>query len=503
MQILMTCQLKRLKSSKYSDQVIKAEIEGSKCQMKAFNSFLPVVKNVGIAEKRLQHDGKSIVTVYPGTIFHRKPLRMHNFDCSSDENESNPFTEINLYGNLHHAFLRGRSSITHDCIHASNYYFEDGLRKVRPYYMVMETIIRNLDKPVTLQEYLYKVIPSEKLSMVEMRLKLSSFHSNLRPCKPTQLVYNGDYLTNVAHRHEGAVLDQEIQVIYEDENIVVVNKPATIMVYPVGKYRFNTVKFIMAKEKGYMDLRPVHRLDKNTSGVCIFAKGPQISQEIQQRFRDTQVEKEYLALVDGEFPSGEVVMDKPLTTNFYVNTTLNEKDPKPCLTQFERLAYNHESNTSLVKCIPKTGRTHQIRKHLLLLGHPVINDYIYNDIDEKRRFVVDPDRLDIAYNIVKKRLSSCCDPQLIKNATLFCCSTNNTDWQDVLTTNHGRCQQDCIFCQLGSDYERHIAKMQVMPMCLHSYRYKFSHYEFEAPLPKWATDSQYLNEQILQTRQLT
>ena len=81
-------------------------------------------------------------------------------------------------------------------------------------------------------------------------------------------------------------------------------------------------------------------------------------------------------------------MDKPLTTNFFTNSTLKEKKPVEALTIFERLSYDPYTNTSMVKCQPKTGRTHQIRRHLKMLGHSIVNDVDYNDND-----VIDYDQL--------------------------------------------------------------------------------------------------------------
>ena len=70
-----------------------------------------------------------------------------------------------------------------------------------------------------------------------------------------------------------------------------------------------------------------------------------------------------------------------MNSRHYANTTLKEKEPVPSLTIFERLSYDSETNTSLVKCEPKTGRTHQIRRHLKMLGHCIVNDVNYNEKD--------------------------------------------------------------------------------------------------------------------------
>ena len=106
------------------------------------NSFLPYVKNVGIAEKRLQHDGRCIVTVYPTMTVHKSPLQFKNYQPANSE--ENPFLALKYADRYQFAYYKNRPKITEECVHSSEYYFEDGLRKVRPYYMVRECHVKGL-----------------------------------------------------------------------------------------------------------------------------------------------------------------------------------------------------------------------------------------------------------------------------------------------------------------------------------------------------------------------
>jgi len=176
------------------------------------------------------------------------------------------------------------------------------------------------------------------------------------------------------------VTSESVELLHVDEVVVVVNKPASIPVHPTGRYRHNTVLFILAKEYGLKNLYPVHRLDKLTSGLLLFARNPQRAEKIAAEIRThTSVRKTYLARVVGEFPAAKVVCAEPILVAIDIGSReLNKVHPqgKPSETHFKRLFY--DGTHSVVKCKPKTGRTHQIRVHLQHLGHPIVNDPLYN-----------------------------------------------------------------------------------------------------------------------------
>ncbi|XP_075386961.1 pseudouridylate synthase RPUSD2 isoform X2 [Tenrec ecaudatus] len=190
---------------------------------------------------------------------------------------------------------------------------------------------------------------------------------------------DNDFLRNTVHRHEPPVTSEPIRLLAENEDVVVVDKPSSIPVHPCGRFRHNTVIFILGKEHRLKELRPLHRLDRLTSGVLMFAKTAAVSERIHEQVRDRQLEKEYVCRVDGEFPLEEVTCKEPiLVVSYKVGVCRVDPRGKPCETVFQRLSFNGHS--SVVRCRPLTGRTHQIRVHLQFLGHPILNDPIYNSV---------------------------------------------------------------------------------------------------------------------------
>lgn len=203
------------------------------------------------------------------------------------------------------------------------------------------------------------------------------------------------------HRHEPPVTADPIGVVHEDEDIIVINKPAGVPVHPAGRYNYNSVVEILRAERGYtFNPSPCNRLDRLTSGVMFIGKNRKAADDLSVQIKQRTVKKEYVARVVGEFPEGEVVCEKPiLQISPKLGLNRVRANGKEARTVFRRLAYyppreDREKPSvdekdaegkpwkrlrgySIVRCMPLTGRTHQIRVHLQFLGHPISNDPIY------------------------------------------------------------------------------------------------------------------------------
>ena len=257
-------------------------------------------------------------------------------------------------------------------------YFEAGLRKVRPYYFTFTTHAKGRwcgDKLSDVFAREFRALDPEeyKRCIEEGLVKVNDEQSSV-----DYVVQNNDFISHTVHRHELPVTGEKIRVIHEDDDWVVVDKPASVPVHPCGRYRHNSVIFILAKELGFKSLHTVHRLDRLTSGVLIFSKSSAKARLMEQLIKAREVEKEYVCRVVGEFPGDEeIVCDQPLETISYkIGLVVVDKAGKESKTIFTRIAY--KDGVSIVRCRPRTGRMHQIRVHLQYLGFPIANDPLYN-----------------------------------------------------------------------------------------------------------------------------
>lgn len=221
------------------------------------------------------------------------------------------------------------------------------------------------------------------------------------------IVKNGDLISHTMHRHEPPVTAEPIGIVHEDDGMIVINKPAGVPVHPAGRYNYNSVVEIMRAERGHgFNPMPCNRLDRLTSGIMFMGKNARAAEDVGIQIRERTVRKEYVARVKGCFPEGDVMCDQPIlaiSPKLGLNRVrANGKDAK---TVFKRLAYYPPSDItssdteadfieagsddnagmpwrtkegySIVRCLPLTGRTHQLRVHLQFLGHPIANDPIY------------------------------------------------------------------------------------------------------------------------------
>lgn len=235
------------------------------------------------------------------------------------------------------------------------------------------------------------------------------------PAQVDTPVKNGDLISHTLHRHEPPVTSLPIGMIYEDDNMAVIDKPAGVPVHPAGRYNHNSLTNMIQSARSWKP-HPANRLDRLTSGVMFFGKSPRAAEEIGQQLRERTVQKEYIARVKGRFPDGVVMCDQPILKISHAlglnRVRANGKDAK---TKFRRLAYyrpgrqtaqtatatttttaetpssnqrpatpplvssEEDEGYSIVHCFPLTGRTHQIRVHLQFLGHPITNDPIYSN----------------------------------------------------------------------------------------------------------------------------
>lgn len=183
--------------------------------------------------------------------------------------------------------------------------------------------------------------------------------------------------------------DIDLNIVYEDEHIVVVDKPAGMVVHPgIGQEQGTLVAGLLARYPELVELQDdplaqgrmgiVHRLDKETSGLLVTARNLDALQNLMQQFQERTVEKIYLALLERPPKTLTGVIDAPIGRDLKQRKRMGVRnDGKPAVTEFEVIDSNFRDGRTLVKIHLMTGRTHQIRVHMAFIGCPVVGDTVY------------------------------------------------------------------------------------------------------------------------------
>ena len=198
-----------------------------------------------------------------------------------------------------------------------------------------------------------------------------------------------------------------IPVIFEDDTVLVINKPSGLVVHPFDYSTEETLldflithapdifsidNPITLQDKRIINLGGiVHKLDRDTSGVMVIAKNKKTFDELQAQFRNHTTKKTYLALVEGIVIEVEFIIDAPLGRNKKdYKQQVNPENPRGELRNAVTgvKVVTRSENTTLVELAPKTGRTHQLRAHMSHIGHPIVGDYAYGSTHDSPRIML-------------------------------------------------------------------------------------------------------------------
>jgi 23S rRNA pseudouridine1911/1915/1917 synthase len=221
---------------------------------------------------------------------------------------------------------------------------------------------------------------------LQERIRAGSVLVNGARAKAATRVKTGDTITVIVTPEPGARVDQAaipLRILHEEPLFVVLDKPAGAVIHPVGKYVLDTLMNVLHARYRPEGIVPmvVHRLDKDTSGVLVVAKDEAARKTLGAAFEGRDVAKEYLAIVAGTLAADRTI-DLPIgpdPSGFNKTKMACVPDGRPSRTEV-RVEARFPSAT-LVRCIPHTGRQHQIRVHLAAIGHPILADALYGGRD--------------------------------------------------------------------------------------------------------------------------
>lgn len=173
-----------------------------------------------------------------------------------------------------------------------------------------------------------------------------------------------------------------LHIVFEDDHVLVINKPAHMDVHPTQPNQTNTlanaVAFHFQCEGIYSKVRHIHRLDRDTSGVILFAKHALAGAVLDKYLAERTIHRTYVALVHGYVKQKKGTIKAPIGRDRHHPTRRRvSKTGDTAITHYERLQYDNQKNVSLVRLTLDTGKTHQIRVHMSYIGHPLVGDTLY------------------------------------------------------------------------------------------------------------------------------
>lgn len=233
--------------------------------------------------------------------------------------------------------------------------------------------------PQVPQSHIYKLLRLKRVRVNGIRAREDTL---LRP--GDRIVVRGDAEKLLSAPAQAPTFGQRLTVLYEDEDLMAIDKPAGLAIHPGSGIEGPTVVELARAHvgpvaAGSFEASPAHRLDRDTSGVVLVAKTRKAMMRLTEMFTAGTVHKRYLALAKGRLPEERGVIDVPLQEHEQTARSRAQRGVKlqEAITHWQRLSEG--AGVSLLACRIETGRTHQIRRHLAAIGHPIAGDRRHGD----------------------------------------------------------------------------------------------------------------------------
>ena len=243
------------------------------------------------------------------------------------------------------------------------------------------------DARLRLDQFLAKQLPEYSRSRLQQLIRSGFVRLNKQTTRPRQIVRGGDKIHLIEPPLEKIEMRPEpipLDVLFEDDDLIIINKPADLTVHPgAGQREHTLVNALLSHCTTLSGIggkeRPgiVHRLDKETSGCLVVAKNDIAHRELSKQFAARTVEKIYLALIAGKLRKPTGVIEENIGRHPVQRKRMSVSSKRGRAAKTEYRVIRSSDQASLVECRLHSGRTHQIRVHLHHLGHPVLGDKIY------------------------------------------------------------------------------------------------------------------------------
>ena len=232
----------------------------------------------------------------------------------------------------------------------------------------------------TIQSFFDDFIPSKKIQHLLIQNKWITMDGN--PVKREDDIVGISLEINIYPEDNFyKKTENKVQIVYEDELLVVVNKPKGILVHSDGNDEDTLTKHLESyyADKPYISVQAIHRLDKDTTGLVVFSKSIIFQPLLDKLLSEKQIRRYYLAFVKGRMNEGQsLTIDKPIGKDRHdANKRIIYKGGQSALTKVKSLGYSKKYDCSILRCSLDSGRTHQIRVHLSSEGLPILNDPLY------------------------------------------------------------------------------------------------------------------------------
>jgi len=251
----------------------------------------------------------------------------------------------------------------------------------------IEFVVSPNDARLRLDQFLAKQLPEYSRSRLQQLIRSGFVRLNKQTTRPRQIVRGGDKIHLIEPPLEKIEMRPEpipLDVLFEDGDLIIINKPADLTVHPgAGQREHTLVNALLSHCTTLSGIggkeRPgiVHRLDKETSGCLVVAKNDIAHRELSKQFAARTVEKIYLALIAGKLRKPTGVIEENIGRHPVQRKRMSVSSKRGRAAKTEYRVIRSSDQASLVECRLHSGRTHQIRVHLHHLGHPVLGDKIY------------------------------------------------------------------------------------------------------------------------------